>query len=409
MAEKLSKALRPASWRGVPFQVDSTDMGAGRRTQLHEYPQRDKPWVEDLGRAARDVSFDAYVVGPDYVAQANKLIGALEEAGPGTLVHPWFGTLNVNIKDVARVSFNSALGYARFSLSFVEAGELSFPVAGNSTVSQSRIAATNIENAAIDDFAGTYDVNGFQDFVAEQAADDLTNSFAAVSGTATTGAVPGLDVFGYASRGPSALQTSLAQLYTPLALGQSIASYLNVSGYSGGVNLGTGFGASGWVGLGQSLLSLYTQYGLRVPAAPAVYTRSRQQAYTNTVAINALMRQVLVAQAVGVSSLADARVYDDTIGLRNNLTQVLDAEALNASDATFTALTDARGTVWRDLTERSRSGARLTSRTPPETTPALVLAYDLYDDATRNAEIVARNGVRHPGFVPPRPLLVLTR
>ena len=121
------------------------------------------------------------------------------------------------------------------------------------------------------------------------------------------------------------------------------------------------------------------------------------------------MRQVLVAQAVGVSSLADARVYDDTIGLRNNLTQVLDAEALNASDATFTALTDARGTVWRDLTERSRSGARLTSRTPPETTPALVLAYDLYDDATRNAEIVARNGVRHPGFVPPRPLLVLTR
>lgn len=66
MAEKLSKNLRPASWRGVPFQVDSTDMGAGRRTQLHEYPQRDKPWVEDLGRAAREVAFDGFVTGADY-------------------------------------------------------------------------------------------------------------------------------------------------------------------------------------------------------------------------------------------------------------------------------------------------------------------------------------------------------
>ena len=38
--------------------------------------------------------------------------------------------------------------------------------------------------------------------------------------------------------------------------------------------------------------------------------------------------------------------------------------------------------------------------TPEATQPALVLAYGLYEDAGREAEIVTRNKVRHPGFVP---------
>jgi prophage DNA circulation protein len=37
---------------------------------------------------------------------------------------------------------------------------------------------------------------------------------------------------------------------------------------------------------------------------------------------------------------------------------------------------------------------------PQATQPALVLAYSLYEDASRDADIIARNNVRHPGFVP---------
>lgn len=397
MAEKLSKSLRPASWRGVPFQVDSTDMGFGRRTQVHEYPQRDKPWTEDLGRAARELSFDGFVVGSDYVEQANRLLAALEEAGPGALVHPWFGTLTVSIKDLGRVSFNAQLGYARFTLSFVESGDLSFPVAGNSTVSQSRLAAANIETAAVADFAKSFKVDGFQDFVATNATTSISSAF----GQMSAGSVPGVEAFGYASRATGALQTALGLLSSPLSLGQTIAGFLGVSAYTDS--------ALRWVSLSQSLVRLSQLSGFGVPSRPSVYTPSRQQAYVNTAATNALTRQVLLAQAVGTSSLVTASVYDDTVGLRNKLTASLDAESLNASDSTYEALQAARGCVWRDLTERSRDGARLTSRTPTETTPALVLAYDMYEDASRATDIVARNGIRHPGFVPPRPLRVLTR
>lgn len=396
-AKRLSDKLRPASFRGVAFQVESTEMGAGRRATLHEYPQRDKPWVEDLGRATRELSFDGFVVGADYVDQANKLLGALEEPGPGTLVHPWFGTLTVSLKEPARVSFNGALGQARFSMSFVESGELTFPTAGDSTQAQSRIAAQNIEVASVDNFAKKFSVDGFQDFVSAAASGNLSSLTSLVGG----GSVPGLEALGYANRAADTLSSAMGLLSSPQALGWKLAGFIGITGY-----LNTGMR---WSGLVRSLLRMAGHSGLASPASPTIYTPSRQQAYTNATAVNALARQVILAQAVGASSLMPATVNDETISLRNDLTAALDAESLTASDDVYEALQDARGKVWKDLTERAKDSARLTTLNPPDTAPALVLAYDFYEDAGRDSDIVARNGIRHPGFVPPEPLKVLTR
>ena len=397
MAAKLSINLRPASFRGVPFQVDATDLGAGRRTTVHEYPQRDKPWVEDLGRAAREISFDAFVVGPDYVDQANRLLAALEEGGSGTLIHPWLGTLTVSVKDLGRITFSRELGYAKFSLSLVEAGELTFPAAGASTAAQSRLAAANIQTAAVNDFAKKFNVNGYQDFVASDASKGVSGAI----GQVASGQVPGLSALGFAERSVSTLNTAQGLLGSPRNLGLTIARFLNVSDYAqAGLR---------WETVAQSLTRLASVPGLGVPTAPQSYTPSRLQSYNNLAATNALTRQLVLAQAVGASSLVGAGVYDDTVGLRNQLTAALDAESLNASDESYIALQEARSKVWQDLTQRSRDGARLTTKTPAETTPAVVLAYDYYEDAGRADDIVARNRLRHPGFVPPAPLRVLTR
>ena len=45
-------ALREASFKGAPFHVEETGGQFGRRTVLHEYPFRDLPYGEDLGRSA---------------------------------------------------------------------------------------------------------------------------------------------------------------------------------------------------------------------------------------------------------------------------------------------------------------------------------------------------------------------
>ena len=80
--------LRDASFRGVPFLLDDDEGTFGRRVQVHEYPQRDKPFTEDLGRATRRISINAYLVGDDYDEQRNKLIGAPSRDGCETVCEP---------------------------------------------------------------------------------------------------------------------------------------------------------------------------------------------------------------------------------------------------------------------------------------------------------------------------------
>lgn len=87
--------LRPASFRGVPFQVDDDEGTFGRRVQVHEYPNRDKPYTEDLGRATRRFTINAYLVGNDFFEARDRLIVAIDTPGPGTLVHPYYGEVAV--------------------------------------------------------------------------------------------------------------------------------------------------------------------------------------------------------------------------------------------------------------------------------------------------------------------------
>lgn len=420
MAEKtkLSDSLRPASFRGVPFQVESTELGAGRRTQLHEYPQRDKPYVEDLGRATRDLSFYGFVVGEDYVDQANSLLSALEEAGPGTLVHPWFGTLQVSLKEPARVSLDAALGVARFSMAFIESGELEFPAAQSSTQAATRNAASALESASVASFADRFSVKGFQDFVAAAANGNLGDMLGIVSSSEIG------KMLGYANSLATTVSTAIALVSNPSSLGWKIMGAFGLSGLATTV--------AAWSSIVRSISRVSSSGKMSSPTPSSVYTPSRKQADQNASAVYALGRQALLAQAVGASSLVGTRIdspragltqgvvtagssakpmvsYTDMIAVRDDLIAAIDKESLTATDQVYEALQVARLAVWKDLTTRARENARLTTLTPPEVMPALVLAYDYYEDTARDADIVARNGIRHPGFVPAQPMRVVTR
>ncbi len=399
---KLSEDLRPASFRGVAFQVDIAALSAGRRVQVHEYPQRDQPWVEDLGRATRELSFTGFVTGEDYVDQANALLAALEEEGPATLIHPWFGEAKVSVKELARVSFDAALGRAAFELAFVEAGDLTFPQPGSSTGAAARIAAGDLENASIASFTDNFSVKGFQDFVSSAANGNLAETLGFVGGT-TIG-----KYLGYANGLAASITACQALINDPAALGYKVLGMFGLSG------IATTYAA--WKNIAAGLSATSRHASLAPPAAPAYITPSRSQATANATAINALNRQILIAQAVGTCSLVGTAAdttprvsHDDLIATRAAVIAAIDTESLVCDDAVFAALQAARAAVWKDLTARAKDSARLRTITVPEVMPALAVAYDVHEDAARDAEIVARNRIRHPGFVPAGPLKVMTR
>ena len=91
--------LRPASFRGVAFEVESHSESGGRRVELHEYPLRDTPYAEDLGKKAGKWQIEAFLVNgkSGYAERRDKLREALNASGPGTLIHPYLGELSVSV------------------------------------------------------------------------------------------------------------------------------------------------------------------------------------------------------------------------------------------------------------------------------------------------------------------------
>lgn len=156
--------LRPASFRGVPFQVEDDEGTFGRRVQMHEYPNRDKPYTEDLGRATRRFSISAYLVGNDFFEARDRLIVAIDTLGPGTLVHPYYGEIAVCIDGEVRVSHSGRDGrMCRVNFSVVEAGELSFPTAGIAT-SHTLMSSCSALNDRIGETFARVGLKGLPDF-----------------------------------------------------------------------------------------------------------------------------------------------------------------------------------------------------------------------------------------------------
>jgi prophage DNA circulation protein len=126
---QFQSTLLPASYAGIPFQVTEDVVRTGQRVAEHTYPYRDTPYSEPMGRAARQYSFTAFLVGEGGVLQAQlyALLAAIETDGPGILVHPLLGAINVIPLQNCEVQQNTAGRYVELRLTFVEAGSILTP------------------------------------------------------------------------------------------------------------------------------------------------------------------------------------------------------------------------------------------------------------------------------------------
>jgi prophage DNA circulation protein len=149
--------IEDASFRGVPFSVNKNRAKGGRRGPDHQYPERDKPYAEDLGRKQRGYNLDAYTLGDDAFTARDALITALETKGPGTLIHPTMGSMQVQIRDwsVSEDLVNERL-ICRFSLVFVEAGDIAVPTVTADTSAQASTAADTATTSNQTAFEGSF-------------------------------------------------------------------------------------------------------------------------------------------------------------------------------------------------------------------------------------------------------------
>jgi prophage DNA circulation protein len=124
--------LLPASFRNALFHCESGSREGGRRIVTHEFPKKENPYSEDMGRKSKTFSVRAYCIAypfdasellrRDYTRPRNRLLQALEEAGPGTLQLPLLPAENVVVNRYRLTEEDRFGGYCVFDIQFDELG-----------------------------------------------------------------------------------------------------------------------------------------------------------------------------------------------------------------------------------------------------------------------------------------------
>ncbi len=311
-----------------------------------------------------------------------------------------------------RVSESTAQGgLARFTIDFAEAGEFPSPIVAEDTAALAALAAADVEAAAEAEFtesATGFGVDGQPEFVEAAALDD-TNSF--MDGFKDVAARAG-QAAAYADDLNSELNAALT---TATGVVQSITDPLAAL-----VRFPANLAAGIMGGIGRlraiandplQALGLYSGLLGSSPsgAAPPLTTPARKAQAANRTALQALVRTGALTGAVNASAEVDYPNADEAAAARETLLGALDGLAESAGSDLYVKLTALRAALVRDIAARGASLPRVVTFTPTTVLPTVVIAHALHGDVESEAAIIARNNVRHPGFVPGgEPLEVLT-
>jgi prophage DNA circulation protein len=398
---------------------------------LHEFPQRDTPFFEQLGKQAQVHKMTAWVVGDDCFERRDKLIEALQTPGAGELVHPWLGRLQVKAGECEMGHDRTQGGMVTFELTFYPDLPLKSPSARVNTQQQVVKSSDSLLASSLTRYQSTMaTVNQ-----ARLGLLQMRNSLSGVYGVIQQQFAPFLGTFSTLTGFVQSLMNSpgtLSSLFTSYFSSFPGSNFFGSSSSSGGSSGGSSGNSTGGY---RAAVAETTQQSQAVSAIDTVNplggadTVAASQATANLVQDSLLVQIGLIVsdmpvtqqpvspgstpsveqQALQPPVRPEVPVADDVLELRDSLNEAIHTASLKADPAHYLVLNTYRLALIKHLTAVAASGVRLVDVTPPETLSVLVLAYRRFGDATRESELVQRNRIRHPGFVPALPIKIAQR
>lgn len=406
--------LRPASIGGIPFQVESDRGTFGRKTVEHEYPERDIPESEDLGRKGRTYQIEGFIVGEDFDIQRNRLIEVIESSGRRELIHPAYGTLEVRIKPSTFTHSKREGRMVRFTLECVEAGEAFFPtsVSNNTDTIDNLVDTITID--AINDFFDKFSVDNVQSFVEAKAKE--------IFGDVIEKARPILDIVGLDQEGLAsgnsivdAIEKNLEELTTDYTQ--------MVDDIKGLFDL---FGDGDNQRAASVSQQAFFSYSEDFPD-PSGDTTGNNQIINN----NAAQTEMIEIFALGTSSKAANRAaiienseltivtdpaqvalqpdsdetgfdtIEDAIIARDAIGDSIDGiTATTTDDVTFGNLETLRGELFLAVPGENNNLSNVVDVKISAPIPSLVMSHGVYGTAQLENDVVKLNNPGHPGFMP---------
>lgn len=420
-----SDTLLPASWRGLQFAVDANSLAVGRRLAVHEYPYRDEVWPEDLGRAPRRHSIQGFIVGDDVDARRRAWITAAETAGPGILIHPSLGSIQVTLLTFSSAERKERGRVVELQLEFIVAGLQLFPAISLATAATTLRAATGAIAGVAASYAATLAPALVYGVAVVEAVQAVLVPFgvlaASASGDAAQAATIAVNLAGNFGRyggtqtaqTPSATVSNLlaAQTAARAAVAEAVAALPDAAEVEAPVAVPAALEAL--LGAVRAVANDPPEQ-IRVAATLAAFAATAPSGGTGlgdarraaAIATAALARRHVVITMAQAAAAALPGSYDEAVALRDQVTAALDAEITAAGDLgeddAYFALRDLRTAVAADLTARAANLARLRVFTFGAPLPALVLGQMIYRDGARGDDLARRADPPHPAFMPVR-------
>lgn len=406
------RTLKKASFRGVAFYVETDKVKTGRRLVVHEFPHRDDPYVEDMGRAANTITVTAYVVGDSADDQEAQLRRACDQGGAAALVLP-IAKLTAHCQDCSRDFHKDKLGYIAFDLQFVREGLGTAPYGAPYLARMAFAGAQSVVTALAQTFSSLFLTTGQAGFVRDEAVAAIQAIAVAID--ATRAALPILD-----TKGPGialAVQDLFADAAT-LAEGGEIGDTYNARSF-----LATAAGvlnteivdrvaalvsdmrsATGDQTAAARELAALIDYGVD-DSVPFPATPSVRQSNANVAALATVLRVAALAQWVVAKTEIDYGDRPAAIQARADVSELVDAEMQRLTGdgayALYVALADLRGQAVTYFSRVMADLAPLVTASSAVSMPSLWWANTLYGDALRAEDLIDRNRAIHPSFMPP--------
>lgn len=400
MSDEWKKRLLPASWRGIPFFVESHELSGGRYAQSHEPPNRNSTFAEDIGRKGKVYKIDAHVLGDNYFFIRDGLVNAMEEEGKGILIHPYLGIKEVQPEGYSVRETTAEGRICRISMSFIEAGKPSFPFSEidkvTAFITSAVVAVAQVKNAfqlafkiaelpgfakdsailMLDDFTTTID-NGFKnvrlngsehselkrknDEVAENKVDLVNNPASLIN------EVDGI-IFGLTELVPD--PPASFTIDSTSGRDDKLAVFNDLLGF---------------VGVSESIPST---------------TPTRTQERLNADALADSIQQLALIRLAEETVKKEFKSNQEAIDQRTLISEEIDRQLqkTTTSDETFQVLEDLQAKLVAAVPNTESEFNNVQSINQADSLPSIVMAYDLYESADNEQDIIDRNKLRHPGF-----------
>lgn len=403
--------LRRASYGGASFFVETDKIETGRRLVIHEFPLKDVPYIEDMGRDTNKIHVTAYVVSNNADGEEKALRSVCERGGAKSLVLP-MEALQAHCESCSREFRKDKLGFVAFDLKFVREGAGSGPFPAGFLASLVGQTVAGLTGALSARFLSGWAVAGMAGFVRDHAIGEVRGLAASLDGLArslpleisrATGVLEAI-----AGIYDDAEDLAVVGLVADRISSTSFVSALPSAASSEIVDRVTGV-------LEAARLAIEPDVAMREFVSLVAYqpiepvdratTPSRRRMAENA----ATLAEVVRMAALGAyANAAAARVYTDrreAIQARADAAEFFSAELEAAGEThryqAWTELQTLSGRLAEYLGRRVADLAPVVGVEASATMPSLWWANRLYGSADRAGELVDRNRVIHASFMPP--------